>query len=313
VRYRTDEGPGGNLAWEHRNLLGRGERLKVELDGSFIGGFLAANLRKPDVWIRDLALVGETRLAYEDTKAFTSRLASAQAGLERTFVPGMTLTGGLAFRAERVEDTNSGDEDSFGLVSVPARFVWDRSDDRLNPTAGGRLTIDNEPFVDVFGNDLAFNKSRLEYAQYLKVLETPRVVLAGRSAIGTLVGASRADVPANLRFYAGGGGSVRGFAFQKAGELNEDNDPIGGRSLFEASAEVRVRLTETIGAVAFVDAGSSFTSTVPDFQDELRIGAGPGLRYFSPIGPLRLDVGFPVNPRDSDDAFQLYISVGQAF
>jgi translocation and assembly module TamA len=76
---------------------------------------------------------------------------------------------------------------------------------------------------------------------------------------------------------------------------------------------VRVRLTETIGVVAFVDAGAAFTSSFPDFGEELRIGAGPGLRYFSPIGPLRLDVGFPVNPRNSDDAFQLYISIGQAF
>ena len=120
-------------------------------------------------------------------------------------------------------------------------------------------------------------------------------------------------MPANLRFYAGGGGSVRGFAYQTAGELDEEHDPIGGRSLFEVSGEVRVRVTETIGVVAFVDAGTAFTSTVPDFDDELRIGVGPGIRYFSPIGPFRLDVGFPVNPRDSDDAFQLYISLGQAF
>jgi translocation and assembly module TamA len=153
----------------------------------------------------------------------------------------------------------------------------------------------------------------VEYTHYLQVLRRPRVVLAGRSAVGTLFGASRADVPANLRFYAGGGGSVRGFRFQKAGELNDENDPIGGRSLFEASGEVRARVTDTIGVVAFVDAGTAFTSPYPDFDDQLRIGAGPGFRYFSRIGPVRLDLGFPVNRRDSDDAFQLYISIGQAF
>jgi translocation and assembly module TamA len=313
ARYRTDEGPGGNVAWEHRNFFRRGERLRIELDASFIGGFLAASLRKPDVWIRDLAFLGETRLAYEDTDAYKSTSATAQAGLERRFREGMTLTAGLAFRAERVEEANTNEEDDFGLISLPAQFAWDRSDDRLDPTKGGRLTIGNEPFVDVFGNDLAFNKTRVEYSHYLQVLEIPRVVLAGRSAIGTLFGESRADVPANLRFYAGGGGSVRGFAFQKAGELDEENDPIGGRSLFEASGEVRVRVTETIGVVAFVDAGAAFSSRFPDFDDELRVGAGPGIRYFSPIGPLRLDVGFPVNPRNSDDDFQLYISIGQAF
>jgi len=313
VRYRSDEGPGGNIAWEHRNFFGRGEQLKAELDASPIAGLLALRFRKPDVLTRDLALLADVELAYEDPKAYESRSATTRVALERRFREGMTLTGGLAFRAAQVEEANTNRDESFGLVSLPAEFRWDRSDDLLDPTTGGRLVVDNEPFVDVFGNDLAFNKARLEYSHYFQVLDTPRVVLAGRSAIGSLIGASRADVPADLRFYAGGGGSVRGFAFQKAGELDDQNDPIGGRSLFEVSGEVRVRVTETIGVVAFVDAGAAFTSPFPDFDDELRVGAGPGLRYFSPIGPLRLDVGFPVNPRNSDDAFQLYISIGQAF
>jgi translocation and assembly module TamA len=313
VRYRTDEGPGGNVAWEHRILFGRGERVRAELDVSAIAGFLTGTFRKPDVWIRDLALITETELAFENPDAYESQSASARVGLERRFREGMTLTAGPAFRAEQVEEANSGRQDEFGLVSLPVLFNWDRSDDRLDPSRGGRLSLENEPFVDTFGNDLVFNKSRLEYMHYFQVLEEPRLVLAGRSAIGTLFGASRADVPANLRFYAGGGGSVRGFAFQTAGELDGQDDPIGGRSLFEASGEVRARVTETIGVVAFVDLGAAFTSSFPDFDDQLRIGAGPGIRYLSPVGPLRVDLGFPVNPRDSDDAFQLYVSIGQAF
>jgi translocation and assembly module TamA len=313
VRYRTDEGPGGNVAWEHRNYFGRGERVRLELDASPIAGFLIGSFRKPDVGIRDLALLTEAEVAYEDPDAYESRSATARVGLERRFREGMTLAGALAFRAEQVEEANRGRDESFGLVSLPVRFNWDRSDDLLDPSRGGRLRLENEPFVDTFGNGLVFNKSRLEYTHYVQVLESPRVVLAGRSAVGTLFGESRADVPANLRFYAGGGGSVRGFAFQEAGELDDQNDPIGGRSLFEASGEVRARVTDTIGIVAFVDVGAAFTSPYPDFDDQLRIGAGPGIRYFSPIGPIRLDVGFPVNPRDTDDAFQLYISIGQAF
>lgn len=313
VRYRTDEGPGGNVAWEHRNFFARGERVRAELDVSAIAAFLTGSFRKPDVWIRDLALLSELELASENPDAYESRSATARVGLERRIREGMTLAGAFAFRAEQVEESTSGRDDSFGLVSLPVLFNWDRSDDRLDPTRGGRLSLENEPFVDTFGNGLVFNKSRLEYAHYLQVLDEPRVVLAGRSAIGTLFGASRADVPANLRFYAGGGGSIRGFAFQTAGELDEDDDPIGGRSLFEASGEVRVRVTDTIGVVAFADVGAAFNSRLPDFDDELRIGAGPGIRYFSPIGPFRVDLGFPVNRRDSDDAFQLYVSIGQAF
>ena len=312
-RYRTDEGPGGNVAWVHRNFFGRGERVRLELDASPIAGFLLGSFRKPDVWMRDLALLTEAELAFENPDAYDSRSATTSVGLERRFREGMTLVGGIAFTAERVKEASSGRDDTFGLVSLPVSFNWDRSDDRLDPSRGGRLSVENEPFVDTFGSGLAFNKSSVAYTHYVQVLRRPRVVLAGRSAVGTLSGASRADVPANLRFYAGGGGSVRGFRFQEAGELNDENDPLGGRSLFEASGEVRARVTDTIGVVAFVDTGAAFTSRYPDFDDELRIGAGPGIRYFSGIGPIRLDVGFPVNRRDSDDAFQLYISIGQAF
>ena len=312
-RYRTDEGPGGNVAWVHRNFFGRGERVRLELDASPIEGFLLGSFRKPDVWMRDLALLTEAELAFENPDAYDSRSATTSVGLERRFREGMTLVGGIAFTAERVKEASSGRDDTFGLVSLPVSFNWDRSDDRLDPSRGGRLSVENEPFVDTFGSGLAFNKSSVAYTHYVQVLRRPRVVLAGRSAVGTLSGASRADVPANLRFYAGGGGSVRGFRFQEAGELNDENDPLGGRSLFEASGEVRARVTDTIGIVAFVDTGAAFTSRYPDFDDELRIGAGPGIRYFSGIGPIRLDVGFPVNRRDSDDAFQLYISIGQAF
>jgi translocation and assembly module TamA len=312
ARYRTDEGLGGNVSWEHRNLFGAGERLTLELDGSFIGGHISGAFRKPDFWTRDQALIADSRLAYEDTDAYESLSAGASAGLERLLAPGMTLSGRLAFRASQVQERGQ-DNEEFGLFSLPVGFSWDRSDDLLNPTRGGRLLLENEPFVDVFGNDLSFNKSRVTYSHYFKVLDDPGVVLAGRGSLGTMFGAERDEIPADLRFYAGGGGSVRGFGYQLAGDLDDDDNPLGGRSLLELSGEVRLRLTETIGVVAFVDAGSVFSSPTPNFDETLRVGAGPGLRYFSPIGPVRLDIGLPVNKRDSDDSFQLYVSLGQAF
>jgi translocation and assembly module TamA len=310
--YRTDEGLGGNVSWENRNLFGNGERLQITLDGSFIGAHLIGNFRKPDLWRRDQALIAGSELAYDNTDAYQSRSASTRIGLERQLAKGMTISAGPAFRAADVKDVN-GDKDIFGLVSLPVLWQWDRSNNKLNPTKGGRLMVQNEPFVDVLGKDLVFNKAQASYTHYLQVLDQPGVVLAGRGAFGTLVGATREEVPADLRFYAGGGGSVRGFKFQSAGKLDDDHKPLGGRSLVELSGEVRLRLTETIGAVAFVDAGTAFGPSVPDFSETLRVGAGPGVRYFSPIGPVRLDVGFPVNPRPSDDAFQVYVSLGQAF
>ena len=266
VRYRTDEGPGGDISWENRNVFGRGERVQVVLDGSFIGGKLTGTFRKPDVWQRDQALIASSELAYQNTDAFDSRSASAQVGLERQLAKGMTISAGPAFRASEIKD-NNGDRDHFGLLSLPVLWKWDRSNNLLNPTTGGRLSAQNEPFVDVTGNSLAFNKSQLSYTHYLKVLDHPGVVLAGRGAVGTLFGAERDEVPADLRYYAGGGGSVRGYGFQLAGKLDRDHNPLGGRSLLEMSGEVRLRLTETIGAVAFVDAGSDFSASVPDMSE----------------------------------------------
>lgn len=312
VRYRTDEGIGGSAGWEHRNLLGTGEQLSFEIDGSQIGWHLRGEAREPDFLRRRQSLVIGSEIAVENTDAFDSQSIGASVGIERALGDGMILSGGLAFRALTVEQ--DGDEDSFGLLSLPKSFTWDHSNDLLDPSDGGRLSIQNEPFVDVFGNDVVFNKSSIAYSRYLRLKKAnPRLVLAARARAGFLFGAERDDIPADERFYAGGGGSVRGFGFQQAGELDDDDDPIGGRSLFELATELRGRITDTIGAALFVDTGAAYGSSVPDFEEDLRVGVGGGLRYFSPIGPIRLDVGFPLDRRDSDDAFQIYVSIGQAF
>ena len=131
--------------------------------------------------------------------------------------------------------------------------------------------------------------------------------------MGATTGAERDEIPADLRFYAGGGGSIRGYSFQSVGPLRQ-NEPLGGRSLFELSVEFRMKVFDSIGLVAFMDGGSVFEDTFPDFDEPLRWGAGLGFRYFTPVGPLRLDVGVPLNRReDMDDRFQIYVSLGQAF
>jgi translocation and assembly module TamA len=314
LRYRTDEGPGGDVRWTHRNFFGRGERVEARLDVSGIGGFLQGRFRKPDVWRRDLAFFAEGRLAYDDTDAFEAATIAARAGLEQRFAERTYLSGGPSFEIQKVDENATDLDDTYGLLSLPVRFDWDRSDDRLHPTRDGRMVVENEPFVDVFGNDLQFNRTRFDYAHYfLLVRDAPEIVLAGRTAIGTLFGEPLLDVPATKRFYAGGGGSVRGYGYQLAGKLGQGDDPIGGRSLLELSGEVRLRVTETIGGVVFVDAGTTYDGSVPDFGEPLRVGVGPGLRYFSPIGPVRVDLGFPIDRRNEDDPFQLYVSLGQAF
>lgn len=128
------------------------------------------------------------------------------------------------------------------------------------------------------------------------------------------MGESTTTLPANKRFYAGGGSSIRGYRFQSVGPLGPGNTPLGGRSVFEVSAELRAKITDTLGGVIFIDGGNVYDDEVPDLSTNLQWAVGFGGRYFTAFGPLRLDFGFPVNGRDGvDDFMQFYISIGQAF
>jgi translocation and assembly module TamA len=149
---------------------------------------------------------------------------------------------------------------------------------------------------------------------YYAVDADERFILAGRARVGSILGEDTKVLPASRRFYAGGGGSIRGYEYQLVGPLDDDEEPFGGTSLVELSGELRVRVTEEIGVVPFVDGGTVYDDPIPNGDETMRWAAGLGVRYFTGFGPVRLDVAFPLNPRDGvDEAFQFYISFGQAF
>jgi translocation and assembly module TamA len=138
-------------------------------------------------------------------------------------------------------------------------------------------------------------------------------VLAGRVEVGSISGAAASMLPTSRLYFAGGGGSIRGYAHKNVGPRLADGTVVGGRSLFEASAELRIKVTETIGVVPFVDTGNAFSATLPDFSQPLKTGAGVGVRYDTGLGPLRLDVAVPLDPAPDDPDYGIYIGLGQAF
>lgn len=311
VSYKTDEGLGATISWEHRNLLRRGERLRLKATASNITLAAEAGFRKPEFLRDDQLLYLDLRMAEDSPDAFTSKNLNSSLLVDRTLGKGLVLGGGLAFKASQVEQF--GEEDTYGLVSLPVHFDWDTSDSFLDPSRGGRLILEFEPFCDTFGSDLSFVKGQGSYSRYALLSTSPFLVLAGRACLGAMTGAERDTIPADERFYAGGGGSIRGYAFQSVGPL-EGTEPLGGRSLLEVSVEFRLKLSDRIGLVTFIDGGNVFTGSTPDLEEDLRWGAGLGLRYFTAIGPVRLDISVPLNRREGiDDRFQIYVSLGQAF
>jgi len=193
---------------------------------------------------------------------------------------------------------------------VPVSLTYDGSDDLLNPSKGFRLGARVSPELSFQNTTFGYARVQLDGSVYQPMSD--RVVVAARARFGTIFGSTVEQIAPSRRFYAGGGASVRGYGYQAIGpRYGDDNDPVGGKSLAEFSLESRIRFGN-FGVVPFVDAGNISTSFLPRFRD-LRIGAGMGVRYYSNFGPIRVDVGTPLNPQSGDPKIAVYVSLGQAF
>jgi len=311
LSYTTDTGPGAKVSWQHRNMRRRGERLDLGVTASPLSQSLSGAFLIRDYLRMNQSLQMEAEFSREDTDAYLSQAADALVTLQRNLGGGMRVGAGAGFRLSSVEE--DGKEDSFGLLYAPVLFALNNTDDPLDPSKGLRLQLNFSPYWDMLDLSLAFSKLSASASAYREVLDDRRLVLAFKAAAGSILGAGRDAVPADIRFYVGGGGSVRGYEYQSVGPL-EGTDPVGGRSFFLVNAEARWKITERYGMVLFVDGGSAYADVLAGSGETPRWGAGLGLRYYSPLGPFRIDVAFPLNRREGiDDAFQFYVSLGQAF
>lgn len=323
ITYTTADGFGVNGYWGHRNLFGHAEQLRVSVDiarlstrSASSSGLdktdftLGATFRKPDFLQPHQSLLLSLTAVTDNPPAYGRDAVIASGAIERQINDRLTVSAGLT--AERARLTVTDGEIQSALFGVPLGAKYDASNDLLNPTEGYRLTASLTPWFPMGGDTTStFFEARATGTGYWGLSDD--AVLAGRLSLGSLSGANLGAIPPHRRFYTGGGGSVRGFAFQKAGPRDSADKPTGGRSLAEMGVELRYKITDTIGVVPFVDAGGVFDSAFPDFSTPLRVGAGLGVRYYTDFGPLRVDVGFPLNPQAGDSRWQLYLSLGQAF
>lgn len=311
------EGLGLEGYWGHRNLFGRAEKLRIDGSISGIGSNDISKLNynagvmfeKPGVVGPASKFFANLKTVYEHPDAYDRFSVKGGAGLSYELTRYQTVSAELSLDYSRITDSFGKNE--YLIASVPLQYVYDTRDNKLNPTRGFRALAFVEPSYDI-ENSHAFVKLKGEGSAYYALGETNRFVLAGRAAAGSILGAAVTDVPADRRFYAGGGGSVRGYSYQGIGPKDGNGKPTGGLSFFETSAEMRIAVTETIGIVPFVDAGTVSSEQFPDFSD-MKVGAGVGLRYLTPFGPLRVDAAVPLNRDPGDPRFGIYAGIGQAF
>jgi len=311
AKWSTSEGAGVRGSWEHRNLFGRAERITLGLSIAQIEQSATADFRKPNFLRPDQSLLASAEIAHEENDAYRENRIKAGVSLERILGRWWTGSLGTTFQITETEDING--RITYQLIGIPALLRYNNTDDVLDPREGLRATLAATPYFGASDQN-ATTFTRLEAAGSTYIGLTDELVLALRGRYGLIAADDTTDVPGSTRFYAGGGGSVRGYGYQMAGPLDRTGDPEGGRSVLEASVETRYRLTETIGAVVFVDGGQAFSNLAPSLNDSLLWGTGAGIRYYTPIGPVRFDVAVPLNKRRNvDDAFQIYVSLGQAF
>ncbi len=318
--YNTSQGAAARIFWENRNLFGNAEYLRLSATaGQQVYG-LNANFRRPDTFATDQDFLATAEIANETPSAYHSRRALATAGFERRF--GRLLTGGVLLEGEEanVEEladlstiTSAQHTQRYTLVGVPAYVKLDTTDNLLSPSQGWRAQLSVTPAHTFSSPNLNFVTNLLSASTYWQVGAQGRTILAGRVALGSLDGASLLQLPADQRIYVGGGGTIRPYGYQLAGPLAPNNEPIGGKSSLVMNFEARIKVTDTIGVVPFVDAGSYYETSLPQLDQRLLYGVGLGLRYYTPFGPLRLDLATPLYKRSADSWIQVYVSLGEAF
>ncbi|SPL64186.1 Outer membrane protein assembly factor YaeT precursor [Ochrobactrum soli] len=324
AEYSTIDGFGVTGYWMHRNLFGKGENLRFDAKVSGIGGsqdnsfnpqnytyLLGGTFKKPGVYTPDTDFVLSLDAKREVLDAYTETSINAKTGFTQIFSD--ELSGAIYAKASqgRYTDYPFGPRD-FTTAGLEGSVLYDSRNNKPDPSSGFYLEGNIQPFYEFHYGNFA-TRFTAEGRTYYGLGATDRVILAGRVKVGSIVGASIEDLPPSLSFLAGGGGSVRGYAYRNIGVDAGNGNIVGGRSLLEASGEVRTRITDSIGAVAFVDAGYVGEKSFPDFSEQMRVGAGGGLRYLTGLGPIRLDVAIPLNRRSGDPSYAFYVGIGQAF
>lgn len=307
--------------WIHRNLWGGGERLRFDGKMSDIGSGTSGRdyefttrLERPATFGRDFTAYATAGVKREREEDYDSD--SAFAGLGLDYYRNDNVSGGARIEYRYQKVTEEGVTTEFRTLALPLTGTFDKRDSDTDPKKGYWLNAELTPFKGLDDQTGSGMRAVLEGRAYHSFGE--RFTLAGRARAGTVLGPDIERTPREYLFYSGGGGTVRGQPYQSLGvEVIQGPDgPIktGGMSVAIVNAEARVKVREKIGLAVFADAGKVWTDGSFKGNSGWQSGAGVGLRYLTPIGPIRLDVAAPLGSKpDTNDGVQLYLGLGQSF
>lgn len=320
--YGTGEGFRAEIGWEHRNLFPPEGALLLRGVAGTREQLGSIRFRRNNFMQRDRVLTIQALASHLNRDAYDARTVSVSGTLERQSNLIFQKEWTWSIGAELVATDERSFIDTLGtelrrtymFAAIPGTLYYDSTDDWLDPTNGFRAGIRLSPEYSFKPQQFAYIRAQLDGSYYYPVNDN--IVIAGRARYATMVGSDIGDIAPSRRYYAGGGGSVRGYGYQSIGQTDIDGKPLGGKGLAELSLEARIRLRGilggNLGVVPFIDAGNVYRNPYPDLSG-FQFGAGIGVRYYSLFGPVRVDLATPINRRLGDPWVAVYVSLGQAF
>ncbi|HVZ07081.1 MAG TPA: BamA/TamA family outer membrane protein [Rhodopila sp.] len=317
ISYSTDLGVGYSVGWHDRNLFGNAEQLNLtaaaQLGGTAVtkpGYNFLAQFIKPDFLRRDQGLEVSLNALKQSLKAYDQTALIERVQINRRLTTFWTVSVGVEGIQERIEQ--EGVSRTYNLVGVPLTVSYDSTGNPFNPTHGIKASVYVRPTESLGSKNTAFVIMQATGSTYFDLLGNGNTILALRGLVGGIPGVSTFEIPPDQRFYAGGTATVRGYRFQSLGPQFPDGNPTGGTSITAGTVELRQKVWGNFGAVVFLDTGQ-VTAPGQPFSGSWHAGAGAGARYYTPIGPIRLDVAVPLNKLPGGDSFAVYVGLGQAF
>ncbi len=316
VSYATTNGPGVNVGWSHRNFLGKGQQ--INLEGFYAKVYSQGSLsyRVPDFIRVNQDLFSLAELGREHITVYTSLNYKLLTEVQRKWEGRHFISFGI--KGEYLVIKESLQNEKASLLGLPFFWRYSRVKNVLNPAEGFIASYKSTYYHRLFDRKANFYKETLWLSGYIPLQKGQKLSLALRVQMGSIYGSSLKNIPLPKRIFAGSDNDLRGFKFKTVSPLNQDGNPIGGKSYLLSSAELRFRIVESFGCVGFCDLGTVTKTPYPNPFSLWYKSAGVGIRYFTFFGPLRMDIGFPLNPRHIngklfDPHFRVYVSIGQTF